>query len=247
MIANASSGPSGGQVGGDLMVEIELSGMRAFTEPQPRPPGACTPRAGTAPVSWEGFHLSAWTDTHIEYVRYEGTFDFANCKAKPTRVAKVRAPALVPQLVYGFRTCVPVCASAPADGASEELLVLIAPPARWVGATVPWPKMQTQPHVGTFSRIIVPLKRGGSASALFNLAKADIDAFRARRTPPSKTPLDVLQAPVIQVSLDFSWPEVDAVPVGVGYVGEAKTSSTGRYQYDFQEDEPILESLSLTP
>ena len=123
--------------------------------------------------------------------------------------------------------------------------MLIAPPARWVGASVPWPKMQTQPHVGTFSRIIVPLERGGSASALLNLARADIDSFRARRVPPSRTPLDLLQAPVIQVSFDFSWPAVDATPVGIGYVGEARTSATGSREYVFP-DEPLETTLSLS-
>jgi len=180
-------------------------------------------------------------------VRYEGTYDFETCRAKPTRVARVRAPALLPGLAYGFRTCVPVCNAIPdKPGSAEELLVIIGPPAKWVGASVPWPKMQTEPHVGFFTRLIVPLKRGGSASTFMHVSNTDMAAFTARRRTKSPNPLDLPKAPLLQLSFDFSWPEGDAMQLGVGLIGTVSSDGAindqENYRYEFSEG-PVDEEI----
>ncbi|NUP11686.1 MAG: hypothetical protein HOW73_37040 [Polyangiaceae bacterium] len=251
----AQNGVDQARVGGNLLVEIELGNSRTFTAEPLEPssdatqkPNGCVPRPGTSPVAWEGFSLASWTDLFIDYVRFEGTYDFDTCTAKPTRFARVRAPAVVPGVAYAFRTCVPVCTSVPAPGSREELLVIVGPPAKWVGATVPWPSMQTNPHVGLFSRIIVPLKRGGSASTFFHVAEPDLQAFLARRRTKTGRSLDVPSAPLIQLSFDFSWPEGDPSPVGIGFAGVvpgAPGSSGATSVYDFSDD--VVEAALATP
>jgi hypothetical protein len=233
------SGAEQARVSGDLLAEIEIGGTRAFTsdtiDPSDVKPQGCASRAGTSPVSWEGFSLATWTDHFIDYVRFEGTYDFESCRAKPTRVAKVRAPAIVPGVAYAFRTCVPVCTRGQPSG-DEELLVVVGPPAKWVGASVPWPKMQTEPHVGLFSRIIVPLKRGGSASAFLHVSDTDLNGFVARRKLKSGRAPALPKAPLVQLSVDFSWPDGDPLPVGVGFIGTVSNAAPTSGVYDFADE-----------
>lgn len=228
----SSAGVERAQVADDRMVEIEISGVRAFTSERiedplsagSTPAKGCDPKPGTEPVSWEGFSLATWTDLFIDYVRFEGTYDFTTCRAKPTRFARVRAPALVPGVAYAFRTCSPVCTAAPTEAGGEELLVIVAPPARWVGATVPWPKIQTEPHVGLFTRLIVPLERGGSASTFLHVSRPELEAFRTLRHNKSSRAPDLPDVPLVQLSFDFSWLEGDPSPVGMGFVGTVSTT-----------------------
>ena len=219
------------RVSHDLIVEIEAGGLRAFTaEPlagasstaQPAP--ICVGRKGVASVSWEGFSRTTWTDEFIDYVRYEGDFDELTCVAKPARVARVRAPAVIPGVAYAFRTCVPVCTSEPVPGSGEELLVLVTPKARWVGATAPWLKLQTAPHVGLFTRLIVPMKKGGAASTFAHVDRAEALGFANRlRGKAGRTP-DLPAVDVLQLGFDFSWPEADPLPIGIGFVGAVQTT-----------------------
>lgn len=236
------------RVGNDLMVEIELGGVRSFTsepllEDANKPAAAssrCTPRPGTAPVSWEGFSAATWSDDAIDYVRFEGTYDFETCRAKPSRVARTRARALVRGLVYGFKTCVPVCTSVPAAPGNEELLVLIGPPSRWVGATVPWPKMQTEPHVGYFTRIVVPLSRGGAASAFLHVSETDIQAFLGRRKNKGRAP-EVPSVPLLSIGFDFSWLSSDPSPVGVGFVAPVAGATSRVFEFEGDEAESLAQ------
>lgn len=210
------------RVSGDLMVEIEAGELRTFTaEPllaAGKPP-VCVARNAKTPISWEGFSLASWTDAFIDYVRYEGTFDESTCVASAARVARVRAPAVIPGVAYAFRTCVPVCPAPPAPGEGEELLVLITPKARWVGATAPWLKLQTTPHVGMFSRLIAPLRRGGAASLFAHVDRADLVAFSQRRKGKAGNLPELPAASVLSLAFDFSWVEADPLPVAVGFVG----------------------------
>jgi hypothetical protein len=159
----------------------------------------------------------------------------------------VRAKAIVPGLPYGFRTCVPVCdavpdANAPPVAGREEMLVLIGPRAVWAGSSVPWASLQTNPHIGSFSRIVVPLKRGGSASAFINVEAHELNRFiDARLVKPSDKPRNNL--PITQLGVDFSWLEGDPAPLGlamvsaVGQAGVPTGRNTGSLdlQYTFDE------------
>ncbi len=244
-----ASGLEQPRVGNDLLAEIELGGVRAFTseplaEDASKPAAGatgCTPRPGTAPVSWEGFAIGSWSDDSIDYVRFEGTYDFETCRARPSRVARTRARALVPGLVYGFKTCVPVCTVAPATPGNEELLVVIGPPSRWVGATVPWPKMQTEPHVGLFTRLVVPLSRGGAASTFLHVSESDIGAFVGRRTNKGRA-LSLPHAQLLSIGFDFSWLSSDPGPVGVGFIGPV-TGPTATIEYELADD--VVEAQAL--
>lgn len=253
----SASGADQARVGGDLLAEIELGSLRVFTseplieahtatkDPAKNPAGDtvadCTTRPGTSPIKWEGFALGTWSDRFIDYVRYEGTYDYERCKAKPTRAAHVRAVALIPGVAYAFRTCVPVCGSVPDAPSSEEQLVIIGPPSKWVGSTSPYMPLQTQPHVGLFTRLIVPLKRGGSASAFSHVQDVDLTAFIGRRRNRGSLP-DLPKAPLLQISFDFSWPETDPAPIGVGFVGPVTADARSGSTYTFQ-DESVAELI----
>lgn len=254
-MVRSANGAEQARVGNDLLAEIELGSLRVFTseplveassdskDPARNPKGDsvpdCTTRPGTSPIKWEGFALGTWSDRFIDYVRYEGTYDYERCKAKPTRAARVRATALIPGVAYAFRTCVPVCGSVPDAPTSEEQLVIIGPPSKWVGSTAPLTKMQTEPHVGLFTRLIVPLKRGGSASAFSHVQDTDLMAFIARRRTRGSIP-DLPKAPLLQISFDFSWPETDPSPIGIGFVGPVTADARSGSVYTF-DDEALVE------
>ncbi len=259
-----------------MVAEIEAEGLRIFTplsgasvpEVQ-RLPGATTalcpngnvdrrkPGSVAAPVaptpgqaqrsiSWEGIRTKGWQRDYVDYVRFEGVLTEGDCKAAATRAAVVRAKAIVPGLLYGFRTCVPVCDAAPIANAPssgrEEMLVLIGPRAVWAGSSVPWANLQTNPHIGSFSRLVVPMKRGGSASAFINVEAHELNRFiEARLVNPSETPRNNL--PITQLGVDFSWLEGDPAPLGlamVSAVGQAGVpAGVGAHdlelQYSFDE------------
>jgi len=189
------------------------SGVR----PLPQPPGAAQ-----RSISWEGIRTKTWAKDYIDYVRYEGTMEVGSCRASATRSAVVRAKAIVPGLLYGFRTCVPVCDAPPSlndapVAGREEMLVLIGPRAVWTGSSVPWASLQTNPHIGSFSRIVVPLKRGGTASAFINVEEHELNRFiDARLAKASDVPRRNL--PVTQLGVDVTWLEGDRSPIGLGMV-----------------------------
>ncbi len=204
---------------------------------QPVPYATQPPSSNNAPrvVSWEGFRTASWTRHAIEYVRYEGTLD-PLCQVSATRFAKVRAQAIVPGLLYGFRTCEKVCDAPNDDPNREELLVLIGPRASWVGSSAPSVALQTNPHVGSFSRIVVPLKRGSSASAFINVEEHELnrflDAFNLKSGEKRKN------LPVTQLAVDVSWLASDPAPLGVSFVssvprqGAHPGSASGTLQFE---------------
>jgi hypothetical protein len=101
----------------------------------------------------------------------------------------------------------------------------------------------TQPHVGLFTRLFVPLKRGGASSMFMHVSDTDIAAFSARRRYKPASPPDVPAGPLIQIGFDFSWPEADPVPIGLGFVGPVTNDQpTSVYTFD---DDAILESATL--
>ncbi|MBL8744073.1 MAG: hypothetical protein JNK04_23360 [Myxococcales bacterium] len=234
-----------------MVAEIEAEGLRIFTplsganvpevqrlpgasallcptdnqnvKPSPSAPRTALP--STQPrrsISWEGIRTKGWARDYVDYVRFEGVLGDGECKALATRAAVVRAKAIVPGLLYGFRTCVPVCDATPSPGEAatpgrEEMLVLIGPRAVWAGSSVPWANLQTNPHIGSFSRIVVPLKRGGSASAFINVEAHELNRFvDARLVKPSDKPRNTL--PVTQLGVDLSWLESDPAPIGLAMV-----------------------------
>jgi hypothetical protein len=137
--------------------------------PTPAPPPCGTRAIRTrTEVRWGGIEPADWSADALWFQEFEGTFDTRQCRGVAEKGWRVRARAVRPGLLYAYRR-----------PASDEI-VLIAPPAEWVSATVPEAE-QLQPHVGTLSLVRLPLKRGLTGSALFVLGPTGVDLFDALR------------------------------------------------------------------
>lgn len=179
----------------------------------------------TTSATWEGISLTTWTDTELEYVRFEGSFDNAKCEAVATRAFRVKAKAIIPSVVYGFRECVGGCGK---KGA-EELLVVLGPPTQWLTSSAPWPADQVRVQGSAFSRTRVPMKKGGSASVSMNSTHAAVWEFVGEhRTVPewSDSGQKLLAANrVLQLGVDTMWPEADAAPSSFVFVSSITPGS----------------------
>src|SRR5262249_29716174 len=109
----------------------------------------------------------------------DGWFDRPQCKASVVRRASVTAKPLVRgQTVYAFRACGTTCAE-------KQSLVLIMPRAQSVVAT--GVGGDAQKAVGAFTRLTLPLRRGGGGSLMARVAMPDLLAWRAAMAPDDKS------------------------------------------------------------
>ncbi len=197
---------------GDWIAEVNVGRFRGFhpggTPAQSfgaRPRGnvpptriVCSDVGRDAPATLEGFRTVGWFKESLSYARLEGSFDPAACRGAVTRGARVRAPALVPGLVYAFR-----------ERSARGLdLVVVGPPADWVATSALTAPEQNDPRVGTFTRLKIPLERGRASAALMNVSAPALATFLRLRGDQVDWPTHPMSVgvPVISFTVDVVWP-----------------------------------------
>ncbi|NUP07492.1 MAG: hypothetical protein HOW73_15695 [Polyangiaceae bacterium] len=185
----------------------------------------CLGGEGTLELEWDGLVPGSWSDTSLEYVRFQGEFRFSGCTGIVKRSGRVRAKAVIPSFLYAFRSCREACDGSGDKG--EDRVELLAPPSHWMASSVPVPE-QTHPQVGTHTLVSVPLVRGGSGTATVTLNGSDIAFYLGLRgiSPSWFKPGDTLANAELQLNVDVTWSEEDDKPTGMVYV--AGTSADAR-------------------
>lgn len=216
---------------GSLAAELTAADFRTFTHGLSSSEAPTVPSRGRVPcggevqdeigTSWQGFDKKTRSAALLDYVVYHGQLDRGSCRATATHQARVRALAVVPGVVYGFRR-------AEGDG---ETLVLIGPSSSWVGSSAPALEDQIAAHVGTFSRLEVPVRRGSSASAMMQITRGDFLDLAHKVGVDTKSSLDGMLLGVwrVAVTVDVVWPASEAAPsvvVTLGSVAPPKEKPT---------------------
>jgi len=128
------------------------------------------------PSRWETLKTRA---SGADYAVADGWFERTQCKASVVRRATATAKPLVPgQTVYAFRACGTTCAE-------KQALVLIMPRAQSIVAT--GVGGDAPKEVGAFTKVTLPLRRGGGGSVMARIAMPDLLAWRAAMGPDDKS------------------------------------------------------------
>lgn len=117
-LASFRIGPAGNPIfsGGDLLAEVNAGPFRAYLPApkdtsaplrrEPRLPLRNSTRAcgteGTTRTTVDMFRPSSWSRAAVSYSRLEGNIDWLSCEGALDRASTVRAPAVIPGLVYAF-------------------------------------------------------------------------------------------------------------------------------------------------
>lgn len=221
----------------DLVVEVDGGASRSFSaapwpvvpssDPsiQPIPPFQCLSSVGGAggePIKWDGLRVSTRTSQSVDFLHFEGFLDRSSCRATATQSSSVRAPAILDGVLYGFRSCVEGCELAVGDPKRVEYLVVLGPHADWVGSSAPWNDLQTRPHVGPFSRLYVPVRRGASSTVAFHVSEGNVSGFAIG----GKKDVWLHGLERVEIDLDLVWPDADPGPSASGRVNLVEKASS---------------------
>lgn len=196
------------------LLRLEEGRTVQFADGPVAPSGPCPdwdPRGG---LRWEAIALQGWTPDQLEFELYSG--DAIGCKASAKRASRVRARALVPSLLYAFRTCQTDCS--PTD---PQALHVVGPGSRWLAHSAPELDAQAQPHSGLFSHASVPMGPGQSSSLVITVDFTTLHDFVARHRPLPEweTSERLLGASrFAQVQLDVVWLAGEAEPISQAYL-----------------------------
>jgi hypothetical protein len=197
------------------------------------------------PVAWARWDTVTFSNDGqtADYGVNEGWFDRLGCKAKVSWRAAAKAKQMLPGgMLYGFRECGKTCAE-------REVLTLIFPISRGVVATSVGGTVQQD--VGAFTRVTIPIRRGGGGSVMAQISGYDLRTWRAalataRGEAPAATSssqADYMDRMVIGV--EVSQGVDDAEPVAIAYVdGLDRSRSAARLGL---LDSAAPSSVSLSP
>lgn len=231
-------GTSNVEVDKDLVVELDGGATRSFSaapwpiaptsDPsiQQVPPFQCMTSVGGAggePIKWDGLRVSTRTSQTVDFLHFEGFLDRGSCRATATQSSSVRAPAILEGVLYGFRTCVEGCELTVGDPKRVEYLVVLGPRADWVGSSAPWNDLQTRPHVGPFSRLYVPVRRGASSTVALHVSASNVDGFAIGGKKDAW--LHGLER--AELVLELVWPAGDPGPSASGRVNLVEKPGAG--------------------
>jgi hypothetical protein len=153
-------------------------------------------------VRWESFPSAAKEPASLRYSRFDGMT--ASCRVQSQHAYQAEVPALVPGLVYAFKTC----DSSGCDAGARQpgSLVLVAPEPTFVeslGSARP-----ATPHArsGSFGRVEVPLVRGGDGASVATLTftGTDVLAWRKRRglPPPKANEVELSESRLLSIRVE---------------------------------------------
>jgi hypothetical protein len=181
------------------------------------------------PARWETL---AVTEKSAELTVTDGWFDVSACKVAVARRTKVTAaPLFSGSLVYAFRACraearpsgASAGSAASAACAEDEELTLLFPRTQNIVASALGGDARRE--IGSFSRVSLPIRRGGGGSMMAQLPLSEIQAWKrsagipAERSPDKPALKLDHRTPEIYFGLEISQSIEDAEPFVIGYIG----------------------------
>jgi len=178
-------------------------------------------------VTWTTFRPAERTKDHMSLSLYEGTLDEKSCKAKTMYAWSARATAILPGIVYAFRSPYHVMKldAAVGDPLEAETMEVIAPGAVWFASSSP-SELHASEMGAPFTHLEIPVERGRASSVTIDasietLAKfasmTELEAWgellAGKDIPSSKAPLRTAS-----IRIEVVWGAEDAAPTAVAYV-----------------------------
>jgi hypothetical protein len=137
------------------------------------PPDCGPGHTGSFPARWAGLAPRHWTDAGVDVEMGDGDFDLASCNARPRASVEVRAAAIVPGFVYGLRV---------RRSENDEMLFVFLPAGVLVSAAGDPAAPIALSNTGPFTRLSMPLERGGARSAAVRVSPASLRLWSRLRT-----------------------------------------------------------------
>lgn len=138
-------------------------------------PPECGPgHTGSFPARWTGLAPRNWTDSGVDVEMGAGDFDLARCDARARASVQARAAAIVPGFVYGLRV-------RHGDDDDETLFVFL-PRGVLVSAAGDPSAPIALSNTGPFTRLTMPLERGGARTASVRVSPASLRVWSHLRT-----------------------------------------------------------------
>jgi hypothetical protein len=165
----------------------------------------------------------------------EGWLTAETCKVSVVRRSVIQARVMDPNgLVYGYRECGDSCAE-------RETLTLIFPSARNIATSGVGGALE-QEVGGGFSRVRIPLRRGGGGSVMAALAAFDLGAWdRAIRGVGATVPVAHRASsqfgPPVVLGVEVAQGIDDEEPIAVLYVDRSTALASGSDAIDI--DDPL--------
>ncbi len=210
MSISGSTRASDGYVG-----VLDVGEQRNFSEgpwgisSQGTPPPSYACLAGAErPATWVAIHPNQKKPLSFEVLEFEGVIDNERCATRAAQVSSASAAAVVPGVLYAYRRC--ALTSAKPGEPCEEELVLIGPPLEWVTSTGATIDRHLRPQLGSFSRIVVPVRPSTASSILVHIRQADLFKWGGPNVLGSKFE----SAQTIQITCDVVWASSDPAPLG---------------------------------
>jgi hypothetical protein len=137
-------------------------------------PPECGPgHTGSFPARWAGLAPRHWTEAGVDVEMGDGEFDLASCDARPRVSVEARAAAIVPGFVYGLRV---------RRSEGDETLFVFLPRGVLVSAAGDPAAPIALSNTGPFTRLSMPLERGGARSAAVRVTPASLRLWSHLRT-----------------------------------------------------------------
>jgi len=178
-------------------------------------------------VSWTTFRPAERTKDHMSLSLYEGTLDEKSCKARTLYAWTARATAILPGIVYAFRSASHPMKldAAVGDPLEAETMEIIAPGAVWFASSSP-SELHASEMDAPFTHLEIPVERGRASSvtidaAIDKLAKfasmSELEAWgellAGKDAGSSKEPLRTAS-----IRIEIVWGAEDSAPTAVAYV-----------------------------
>jgi hypothetical protein len=163
------------------------------------PPDCGPGHTGSFPAHWAGLAPRHWTDGGVDVEMGDGDFDLASCDARPRVSVQARAAAIVPGFVYGLRV---------RRDEDDETLYVFLPRGVLVSAAGDPAAPIALSHTGPFTRLSMPLERGGARSAVVRVSPAALGLWSHLRTTTAPVwSFEDQMAPhdTLLVNVDAAW------------------------------------------
>ena len=177
-----------------------------------------TKKPGDLAATWVAIHPNHKKPRSFEVLEHQGVMDIERCATRATELYSVNAAAVVPGVLYAYRRC----GASPKPGEPcEEELVLIGPPLEWVTSTGATIDRHLRPQLGSFSRIVVPVRPSTAASILVHIRQADLFKWGGSNVLGSRFE----GAASIQLTCDVVWASSDPAPLGSVSIAAVSTAN----------------------
>ncbi len=170
-----------------LIAEVQIGVTRLYTQSSANPFGPTIKSSpirdafhgicrelGPVPARWRGFRADTVTEDQMDFVDYHGSYDARHCEGVAVTRRTAKAIALIPSVLYAFRTCLDNCEAEPALPRRESV-TFIAPPASLFLESGADLSDVTNPHVGTFSVSEIEVEEDAIGTLALNLTRQALE------------------------------------------------------------------------